>query len=189
MSISYRFLLLPLLFACMLAALCLPSSARAATTDVRIKIVTTDGDIIVQLDGAHAPITVANFLQYVDKHFYDGGTFFRAIPGFVIQGGNHSLEKPTDTPIKLETPAKTGILNKDGAISMARTSDPNSATSEFFLCDGDQPVLDGSATSPGYAAFGHVIAGLNIVRKISHLPAQSELLLTPVKILKVRRVS
>jgi cyclophilin family peptidyl-prolyl cis-trans isomerase len=166
----------------------LAASAAAAPPEVRVKIVTQKGDIVVALDPKRAPKTTANFLRYVDGKFYDGGTFFRAVPGFVIQGGNQPREKPSDQGITLENPTSTGILNKDGAISMARTSDPNSATSEFFICDGDQPALDGSKTAPGYAAFGHVVSGMDVVRTIAHAPAQDEHLLEPVKIVKIVRL-
>jgi cyclophilin family peptidyl-prolyl cis-trans isomerase len=154
-----------------------------------VKIVTALGDIVVLLDEKHAPITTANFLRYVDAKFYDGGTFFRSVPGFVIQGGNRPRENDaTDAKIVLEAPASTGIKNKDGAISMARTNDPNSATSEFFICDGDQPALDGTANSQGYAAFGHVVSGMETVRKIARLPASQQILIEPVTIRKVTRV-
>ena len=127
-------------------------------------------------------------MHYVDTGFYNGGAFFRAVPGFVIQGGNKPKEKPTDPKLELEPTTTTGILNKDGVISMARTPDPNSATSEFFICDGDQPELDASMQSPGYAAFGHVVSGMNVVRTISHMPAEAQMLVAPVKIVKVVRV-
>jgi peptidyl-prolyl cis-trans isomerase A (cyclophilin A) len=170
------------------AALCAPPAGRATTpapeTGPRIKIITSAGNIVVVLDPKHAPKTVANFLFYVGEKFFDGGTFFRAIPGFVIQGGNKAREKPSDPTVALETPSK----NTDGAISMARTSDPNSATSEFFICDGQQPALDGSDTQPGYAAFGHVISGMELVRKISHAPAADEMLVSPVKIIQIVRL-
>lgn len=178
-----------------IAALLLPAASPApaagvpAATGTRIKIVTQFGDIVVVLEDQKAPITTANFLHYVDTKFYDGGSFFRAIPGFVIQGGNRPREHDaTDARIVLETPAKTGIKNVDGAISMARTNDPDSATSEFFICDGDQARLDGSESVPGYAAFGHVISGMNVVRKIARLPAEQQMLVAPVTIRKVVRV-
>lgn len=170
------------------AVLALGVPADARTAGVRIKIVTQYGDIVVVLEPQHAPKTVANFLHYVASGFYNGGSFFRAVPGFVIQGGNRARERPTDAKLTLEPPAVTGILNKDGAISMARTPDPDSAVSEFFICDGDQPRLDGSATAPGYAAFGHVTSGMSIVRKIAQLPTDNQQLLEPVKILRVIRL-
>lgn len=166
-----------------------PQPASAASGDaVRIKISTSQGDITAVLDAKRAPKTVANFLHYVDTHFYNGGTFFRSVPGFVIQGGNHDREQASDPQIVLEPTSKTKILNKDGFLSMARTSDPNSATSEFFICDGDQSELDASASSPGYAAFGHVLSGMDVVRKIARLPAENQQLTTPVKILKIARI-
>lgn len=179
-----------LLRACLFAALCAPlatAPALAASKPVQVTIVTDRGSIVVALDPVKAPVTVKNFLHYVDTKFYNGGTFFRAIPGFVIQGGNRPKERPTDPKIALEDPLKTGIQNKDGAISMARTSDPDSATSEFFICDGDQPALDGSMAQRGYAAFGHVVKGMDIVRQIARLPAPGQMLTTPVKIVRIYR--
>jgi peptidyl-prolyl cis-trans isomerase A (cyclophilin A) len=172
----------------MMAAATSAAAPSAGAKSVKVRIVTTDGPIVVVLDPVHAPKTVANFLHYVDGKFYDGGTFFRAIPGFVIQGGDKAREKPTDPTVPLEDSTTTGIKNLNGSIAMARTSDPNSATSEFFIDDGPQPSLDGSPSSPGYAAFGTVTSGMDVVRKIARLPAQSEYLLTPVKIVKVERV-
>ena len=162
--------------------------AGAASTDVKIAIVTSLGTIDLVLDPVHAPVTVKNFLGLVDKKFFDGGSFFRSVPGFVIQGGNKGRETDHDPEIQLETPAKTGLKNVDGAISMARTSDPNSATSEFFIDDGDQARLDGSATEPGYAVFGHVTGNMDLVRKIARMPAQNQQLLQPVTIVRIRRV-
>jgi len=165
-----------------------PVPARAASSDVKIAIVTNLGTIDVVLDPVHAPGTVKNFLYYVDHKFFNGGTFFRAIPGFVIQGGNKTKEKPSDPGIPLEDDTKTGLHNIDGAISMARTSDPNSATTEFFICDGAQPNLDGAAGKSGYAAFGYVTKNMELVRKIARMPAESEMLLTPVKIISISRI-
>jgi peptidyl-prolyl cis-trans isomerase A (cyclophilin A) len=163
-------------------------TARAAGEAQQVKIVTALGNIVVALDQKHAPKTVANFLQYVDAKFYNGGSFFRAGPGFVIQGGNKPRENPSDKKLELEPPIKTGLRNTSGAISMARTSDPNSATSEFFICEAAQPTLDGSMTTPGYAAFGHVVSGMDVVHKIARLPAENQMLVAPVKILKIVRV-
>jgi peptidyl-prolyl cis-trans isomerase A (cyclophilin A) len=162
-----------------------PPPVRAASDPPQIAIVTSLGTIDVELDPAHAPVTVKNFLNLVDHKFFDGGTFFRSVPGFVIQGGNKARETDRDTPIALEGPAKTGLRNLDGAIAMARTSDPNSATSEFFIDDGDQPALD---QPPGYAAFGHVTKNMDLVRKIARLPAQDQMLLAPIKIIRIRRI-
>lgn len=153
-------------------------------------IVTDQGTIEVVVDAKHAPISAANFLHKIDAKFYNGGTFFRAVPGFVIQGGNRDREAPTDAKIPLEPTTKTGLRHLDGTLSMARTSEPNSATSEFFICVGPQPSLDASSlTSPGYAAFGHVVAGMAIVRKIVAMPAVDQQLSKPVRIIKMYRKS
>jgi peptidyl-prolyl cis-trans isomerase A (cyclophilin A) len=185
----------PLVLAALIATLALssglaagPLPANAAPAAVKIAIVTNLGTIEAVLDPVHAPITVKNFLHYVDAKFFDDGSFFRAIPEFVIQGGNKPREKDSDTLIPLETPMKTGLRNVDGALSMARTSDPNSATSEFFIDDGAQARLDGSMTEPGYAVFGHVTKNMELVRQIARLPAQGQMLLTPVKIVRIRRL-
>ncbi len=154
----------------------------------RVQIVTQLGKIVVVLDRKRAPRTVANFLRYVDRGFYNGGAFFRAVPGFVIQGGNKPRELPSDPRLPLETPLATGIRNTDGAISMARTPEPDSATSEFFICDGPQPALDGTPSSPGYAAFGHVVSGMNVVREIIHRPAEEQILVQPVRIFSISRL-
>jgi peptidyl-prolyl cis-trans isomerase A (cyclophilin A) len=174
----------------LLGAMPLQASAAATPTPsaVKVAIVTDRGTIEVALDPVHAPITVKNFLHYVDMKFYDGGTFFRAVPNFVIQGGNKSREAPADPHIALENSTKTGLHNIDGAISMARTSDPNSATSEFFICDGAQAELDPSERGPGYAAFGFVTKNMALVRQIARMPASGEMLLTPVKIIRIYRI-
>ncbi|HEV8020935.1 MAG TPA: peptidylprolyl isomerase [Candidatus Lustribacter sp.] len=163
-------------------------AAQAQTRPVTVAIVTNLGTIDVVLDSVDTPITTKNFLHLVDTKFYDGGTFFRAIPSFVIQGGNKTRETDHDPKIKLESPQKTGVRNVDGAISMARTPDPDSATSEFFICDGDQARLDGGPGDPGYAAFGHVTKNMDLVRKIARMPAQGQALLEPVKIIRIQRI-
>ena len=165
-----------------------PAASAPPPSGERVRIVTQLGTIVVALDRKRAPKTVANFLRYVDAHFYDGGAFFRAVPHFVIQGGNKGRERSTDAKLQLETPLATGIRNTDGAISMARTPDPDSATSEFFICDGAQPALDGAPGQPGYAAFGRVISGMNVVRAIVAAPAQDQQLLAPVRIVKIVRL-
>jgi peptidyl-prolyl cis-trans isomerase A (cyclophilin A) len=165
-----------------------PLPARAASGDVKVSIVTTAGTIEVALDPVHAPITVKNFLRLVDRKFYNGGTFFRAVPSFMIQGGDKARETEHDPTIPLESPLKTGVRNVDGAISMARTPDPNSAGSEFFICDGDQARLDGSPSQPGYAAFGHVTKNMDVVRRIARMPASGEMLVAPVKIIRIQRL-
>jgi cyclophilin family peptidyl-prolyl cis-trans isomerase len=135
-----------------------------------VLLATSLGDMIVQLDALNAPVTTANFLAYVESGFYDGTIFHRVVKGFVIQGGGFTpdlMQKPTDPPIPLETnPALTHV---DGAISMARTDDPNSATAQFYLCDGPQPFLDGQ-----YAAFGVLVDGFPVRDAIADVAVGAE---------------
>jgi len=163
-----------------------------------VAIQTTVGTIVVRLDPVHAPNTTKNFLHYVDVGTYDGAMFYRSVSKArepqsnieVIQGGlNPQLPNPMIRPIPLEPTSKTGLHNVDGTIAMARTSDPNSATTEFFIDIGNDAFLDaGGATGPGYAAFGKVIRGMDVVRKIQRANAHGELLSPPVTIVKISRL-
>ncbi len=128
---------------------------------------TSMGDIELEMDKEHAPATVANFLQYVKDGFYDGTVFHRVIKGFMIQGGGFTpdgVQKQTRAPIKLES--GNGINNVIGTVAMARTSDPDSATSQFFINTADNAFLDKSPGNDGYAVFGRVISGMDVVQKI-----------------------
>lgn len=153
------------------AALAWTQSARAADPVVMLK--TSLGEIDIQLNPKDAPITTANFLSYVNKKFYDGTIFHRVVRGFVAQGGGMTTdgtEKQTDAPIKNE--ASNGLHNVRGTISMARTDDPNSATSQFFLnfVDNSTGKLDPGGFSPdGYAVFGKIIKGLDVLDKMEAL--------------------
>jgi peptidyl-prolyl cis-trans isomerase A (cyclophilin A) len=144
---------------------------RAADPVVVLK--TSLGTIEIQLDPKHAPISTANFLAYVDKKFYDGTIFHRVVHGFVAQGGGMTpdgAEKQTDAPIKNE--AANGLHNVRGTISMARTNDPDSATSQFFLnfVDNSTGKLDPGGYSPeGYAVFGKITKGLDVLDKMEAL--------------------
>ena len=158
------------------------------------------GDIAIELYPAKAPVTVANFMRYVDKKQYTGSSFFRVctpaneasrkVKIQVIQGGNVPDSLSLDS-IKIETTKSTGLLHKNGTLSMAR-SGPNSATSQFFICINDQPALDyGGARNPdgqGFAAFGKVTKGMDVVRKIQAQKDTSQYLVKPVKIYSVSRV-
>jgi cyclophilin family peptidyl-prolyl cis-trans isomerase len=129
---------------------------------------TTKGKMTIELYPKEAPISVENFLTYVNEGFYEGTVFHRVIPRFVIQGGGMDADmnrKATHKPIKNE--ADNGLKNLRGTLSMARTNDPNSATSQFFINLVDNVALDKSATSAGYAVFGKVIRGLDIVDAIA----------------------
>ncbi len=128
---------------------------------------TSKGSIIISLDSEKAPITVKNFLKYVDESFYDGLIFHRVIKGFMIQGGGFDrlmIQKPTNDPIKNES--KNGLQNEMYTIAMARTNDPDSATSQFFINLVDNYFLDDGA---GYCVFGKVIEGQEIVKEIGNL--------------------
>ena len=134
----------------------------------KVKLATSLGDIVVQLDPAKAPKTVENFLAYVNDKHYDGTVFHRVINGFMIQGGGFTadmVQKPTKPPIPLE--ASNGLKNDTYTIAMARTGNPNSATSQFFINVKDNAMLN--APQPdghGYAVFGKVVSGTEVVDKI-----------------------
>jgi peptidyl-prolyl cis-trans isomerase A (cyclophilin A) len=183
--------LLPLLL-----GLSLPLLAQAP----RVAIETEFGIIEVALESAKAPKTTANFLRYVDAGAYAKGGFHRTVrldnqPANkvkieVIQGG--SLREDRDfPPIPLERTRDTGVLHVDGAISMARDT-PDSATSDFFICIGEQKELDFAGKrnpdGQGFAAFGRVVRGMDIVRRIQGRPAQEQALAPPVRFLSVRRL-
>jgi peptidyl-prolyl cis-trans isomerase A (cyclophilin A) len=168
---------------------------------VRVLIQTELGDIQVVLEPGKAPITTANFLKYVDAKYYDGGAFHRTVKPDnqpdnkilieVIQAGiNPKKEKDQFPPIKLERTKRTKIVHKDGTISMARDG-PDTATADFFICIGDQPALDfGGQRNPdgqGFAAFGRVVKGMDIVKKIQAAPAEGQRLAPNVKILRIVR--
>ncbi|MGO4391030.1 peptidylprolyl isomerase [Variovorax sp. M-6] len=138
----------------------------------RVKLATSAGDIVIELAPDKAPKTVENFLQYVKDKQYDGTVFHRVIDGFMIQGGGFTpdlKQKATRAPIPLE--AKNGLKNAKYTIAMARTSDPNSATAQFFINVKDNTMLD--APNPdghGYAVFGKVVSGTDVVDKIRAAP-------------------
>jgi peptidyl-prolyl cis-trans isomerase A (cyclophilin A) len=193
--------------------LCLSSVARAQDTaapPIRVLVQTELGEIVVEVDQARAPITAANFLRYVDAGHYDGGTWHRTVKPDnqpespvkieVIQAGvNPEVAQSGFPPIVLERTSVTGILHKDGVISMARNT-PDSATSGWFICINDQPSLDfGGARNPdgqGFAAFGRVVQGMDVVRKIQNAPSsttrttntEAQRLTPPITILKVARL-
>jgi peptidyl-prolyl cis-trans isomerase B (cyclophilin B) len=133
----------------------------------KVKLSTTLGDITIQLNTEKAPLSVKNFLTYVKEGFYDGTIFHRVIPDFMAQGGGMDInfkEKKNHSPIKNE--ADNGLKNKRGTLAMARTSSPDSATSQFFINYKDSSFLDHTSPTPqgwGYAVFGEVIEGMDIV--------------------------
>jgi peptidyl-prolyl cis-trans isomerase A (cyclophilin A) len=174
----------------------------ADTKPVRVVLHTEAGDIELELDAGHAPRTTANFLRYLEAGLYNGGEFHRTVrldnqsqnkvKIQVIQAGIPiDREKDAFAPVPLERTSQTGIKHKNGTVSMAR-SEPDSATADFFICVGDQPELDfGGKRNPdgqGFAAFGRVIRGMDVVRKIHASPAEGQNLTPPIKILSADTV-
>jgi len=135
---------------------------------------TNKGNIEIELDREHAPLTVENFVNYVNSGFYDGTIFHRVIDGFMLQGGGFTAdgnEKQTNPPIKLES--DNGLSNLEGTVAMARTNDPDSATSQFFINVANNKFLDYNANSEGYAVFGKVVSGMETVNKIKSVDTAS----------------
>jgi peptidyl-prolyl cis-trans isomerase A (cyclophilin A) len=180
-----------------------PVSSQENSKPVRVLIHTELGEIEVEIDTARAPISAANFLKYVDGGHYNGGRFHRAvklnpdnqpdneIKIEVIQAAiNPERRRDGFPPILLERTNKTGLKHKDGTLSMARRG-PDTATSDFSICIGDQPELDfGGKRNPdgqGFAAFGQVVKGMDVVRKIHAQPVERQSLTPPIKILKATR--
>ncbi len=143
----------------------------------RVDILTNRGTITMELNDEQAPVSVANFLRYVDSGFYDGTIFHRIIAGFMIQGGGYteSFERK-DTAASIKNEADNGLKNLRGTIAMARTSDPHSATAQFFINHNDNGNLDHRGPTPhgwGYAVFGKVVEGMDVVDEIAVLPTTS----------------
>lgn len=163
-------------------------------------IITEKGKIKIELFPEKAPLTVTNFLKYVDGGLYDGTTFYRVctpenekerkVRIEVIQGGDVP-ENSQFSPVKMETTRQTGIRHANGILSMARDT-PDSATSSFFICVGDQPQLDFAGKrnpdGQGFAAFGKVTKGMKVVRKIQAGENKGQYLINPVKILSIKRI-
>lgn len=158
------------------SALLAMSPTWAASTNPQVEIQTNMGNIVVELNAKAAPKTVANFMNYVKSGFYKNTIFHRVIPGFMIQGGGFVSgleEKDTNAPIALES--KNGLTNQRGTIAMARTMDPNSATSQFFINVANNNFLnaDQAQDGHGYAVFGKVISGMETVDKIAGVKTHS----------------
>ena len=137
-------------------------------TELMVRFETTHGGFTIELFERDAPLSVANFLQYVDDEYFDGTIFHRIVPGFVIQGGGMTADfsqKKTRAPVKNE--AANGLLNERGTLSMARTDAPHSATSQFFVNLKDNEFLDYRPGQHGYAVFGRVVDGMEVIDKIA----------------------
>ena len=200
-----RLALTPLALAALVAAAPLPRVTPLPET-VRVAMTTTMGTIVLDLDNAHAPITTRNFVAYVDQHRLDGTTFYRVMrlpwgtpPNGIIHGGVRGDFKRVLKPIAHEPTSQTGILHTAGTISMARLA-PGTATCDFSILLSDLKGFDagGSPTDPaGYAAFGRVVEGMDVVRKIYDVPLsptlgegfmKGQMILAPVRIVTARRV-
>ncbi len=153
------------------AAEATPSPAPATAPQVEVK--TSAGSFVIELNKEKAPVTVKNFLSYVEKKHYDGTVFHRVIDSFMIQGGGFEkkgdqlVEKSTDAPIKNE--AGNGLKNSVGTVAMARTNQPDSATAQFFVNVADNDFLNFSPQSAGYAVFGKVVKGMDVVNQIKNV--------------------
>lgn len=193
-----------------LALLALPAAASAkpaapapapAAGLIRVRIVTGEGPIVIAVDTRRAPVTAANFLAYVDDGRFDGTSFYRAArsriapkTGF-IQGGISTDARRTLLPIPLEPTSKTGIRHLDATVSMARGSATGSAMGNFFITVGPAPNMDAQGDYQGYAAFGHVLSGMDTVRRILAKPAgggseamKGQMILKPVDLITAKRL-
>jgi len=177
---------------CILSLLTLTANAVAAT---QVEFQTNKGNFTVELYPEKAPKTVDNFLQYVNEGYYVGTIFHRVINNFMIQGGGFErdlFEKPTKAPIKNES--NNGLKNTVGTIAMARTQDPDSATSQFFVNLKDNAFLDYTSPRPdkiGYCVFGKVIKGMDVIKKIGVVPTGSISRFSdvPIKPIKIKKVT
>ncbi|HWW64941.1 MAG TPA: peptidylprolyl isomerase [Sphingomonadaceae bacterium] len=178
-----------------------PPAPKPAT--VRVTLQTSDGPIVLELEKERAPITTANFLRYVDQKRFDGTSFYRAAKvaeGYgLVQGGTRNDPKRTLPPIVHEPTTLTHLSHVEGVISMAREA-PGTATGDFFITVGDMPSLDADPTQPGdnagFAAFGHVVEGMDVVRHILEAPTsptegegimKGQMLSPPIRIVTARR--
>lgn len=150
---------------------------KMTDTSPKVKLTTSLGAIVIQLNAEKAPVSTANFLQYVNEGFYNGTIFHRIIKDFMAQGGGFDTgfkQKATHDPIKNE--ADNGLTNKRGSIAMARTPDPNSATAQFFINYRDNAFLNHTSPTPsgwGYAVFGEVVEGMDVVDAMANQPTGS----------------
>ncbi|RAK56951.1 peptidylprolyl isomerase [Phenylobacterium deserti] len=181
-----------------------PDPTAGLGKTVKVRLATPQGNIVLALAVEKAPITTANFLKYVDSKKFDKATFYRRSKPKgstgndygVVQGGFHETPIEKFPAIKHESTAKTGIKHLDGTVSMGRFA-PGTATSDFFICVGDQAYLDASAKDPGFAAFARVVSGMDVVKKILGMSVsptagsgvmKGEILARPVPITSARRI-
>ena len=187
---KFLFVILTVLFAWTVAC-----AEDAVPAHPHVRIETSEGTFVLELEGKRAPITVRNFLSLVDSGYYNGTIFHRVIPDFMVQGGGYMLgpsEKGTDNTIPNES--GNGMSNTYGTVAMARTSDPHSAGAEFFINVADNSRLDPSPNSWGYAVFAYVIEGMDVVDEIAKVPTgpggrfKTDVPVTPIILKKASRV-
>lgn len=177
-----------------LAALLIIATRHALADNPRVVIVTDLGDIQLELYADEAPRTVENFLQYVNRYFYDGMLFHRVVKGFIIQSGGHTFDlstKEPDEPVVNES--ANGLKNERGTIAMARLADPDSARAQFYINLDDNTTLDPDGDKPGYTVFGMVTDGMEVVDAIGNVPVHrrprfQHLPVEPVQIHRIRVV-
>lgn len=168
--------------------------SQLAFAGPKVEVETTLGSFVIELNEEKAPLTVANFLNYVDDGSYAGTIFHRVIPGFMAQGGGFTPEMQqvkTNAPVQNE--AANGLINKTASIAMARTNDPHSATRQFFINLVDNNFLDYNQRPPGYAVFGEVTQGFDVIQTMAKQKTQkfgrySDVPSTPIVITKVTRL-
>jgi len=173
-----------------LAALTVITAAHGAQP-TQVKVETSAGDFVLQMDAERAPLSVANFLQYVRDGFYDGTIFHRVVNGFVIQGGGYMANmEPKPPRPAIANEAGNGLTNRRGSVAMARTGDPHSADAQFYINLADNLALDPKPTRWGYAVFGEVVEGLDVVDKIGHQATGSKdgMQDVPVEAVLIRKV-
>lgn len=183
------------LFRWLMPALFAITTSAALAAPVQVLMKTNKGDITLELDADKAPVSVANFLKYVDEGFYDGTVFHRVIKGFMVQGGGYTPSMARKAPHKpIENEAKNGLKNVRGSIAMARTGEPHSATAQFFINHANNSNLDyPSFDGWGYAVFGKVTSGMDVVDAIAssatgrHGPMR-DVPREPIVIQSVRRI-
>ena len=182
-----------LLFRIVLLSIVVLAMGHASAADLpQVKVETSAGDFVLELDDSRAPLSVANFLQYVADDFYAGTVFHRVVNGFVIQGGGYTPDlKPKPPKPGVPNESGNGLSNRRGTVGMARTGEPHSADAQFYINLADNLELDPKPTRWGYAVFGQVIEGLDIVDEIGHRSTGNRdgMQGVPIEPVVIRRVS
>jgi len=192
---SARLLIASLLLVAGLTAHAQDTSKEAATANPRVQVETSMGKFVIELDPARAPLTVANFLQYVREDFYSGVIFHRVIGNFIAQAGQYD-EKYADKKPRAPIPNESGngLSNRRGTVGLARTGDPHSGDAQFYLNLADNAALDPQPTRWGYTVFGRVVDGMNVVDDIGQVatgeagPIQKDAPLKPVIIIRIEEI-